>query len=396
MDVQTPPPLMTSEVGSYARYTVLERKPKIIQGVIDNNAYPAGIVSELKALRQEIAGQPVAPLTKEGPDVETWNREWAKHQGCTWLQVPWYFAESFFYRRLLEVVRYFPPGRWHRHDPFGQLKGAQDDAAVDWLAEHWDQLTSLSPAAHLETALYSSLWGNRADLSSTRVEQGATGGLSVYGERHNLLIDDSAEVVALLTAGVERVDLVCDNVGRELLADLMLVDLLLQCGWAGRVIMHLKPHPFFISDAMTSDVEMMLAGLRELPRDGAGQVGQRLGRLAAGQLELRSDLYWTSPSMYREMTGILRAELGKSGLVVFKGDLNYRRLLGDVHWPTTVRMEEVASYIPAAFATLRTLKAEIVVGLRPGQAEALYQEDPDWLINGKRGIIQLVAQREAR
>jgi hypothetical protein len=39
---------------------------------------------------------------------------------------------------------------------------------------------------------------------------------------------------------------------------------------------------------------------------------------------------------------------------------------------------------------LRTLKGEIMAGLQPGQAQALQAEDPTWLINGKRGIIQLV------
>ncbi len=31
-----------------------------------------------------------------------------------------------------------------------------------------------------------------------------------------------------------------------------------------------------------------------------------------------------------------------------------------------------------------------MVGLKAGQAEALQAEDPAWLINGKRGVIQLV------
>ena len=53
-------------------------------------------------------------------------------------------------------------------------------------------------------------------------------------------------------------------------------------------------------------------------------------------------------------------------------------------------MEDVCAYFPAPFVTLRTLKGEIMVGLQPGQAEALQAEDPDWLIDGRRGVIQLV------
>ena len=45
---------------------------------------------------------------------------------------------------------------------------------------------------------------------------------------------------------------------------------------------------------------------------------------------------------------------------------------------------------PAPFVVLRTLKGEIMVGLEPGQAEAIAAQDPTWLINGKRGIIQYV------
>jgi len=51
---------------------------------------------------------------------------------------------------------------------------------------------------------------------------------------------------------------------------------------------------------------------------------------------------------------------------------------------------DVTGYFPAPFLTLRTLKGEIMVGLEPGQAEALSAADPTWLINGKRGVIQLV------
>ena len=83
----------------------------------------------------------------------------------------------------------------------------------------------------------------------------------------------------------------------------------------------------------------------------------------------------------------LQTELSGSGLVILKGDVNYRRLLDDRHWPHTTPLKEVAAFFPAPFLVLRTLKGEIQVGLAPGQAEALSAEDPNWLINGQRGLV---------
>lgn len=90
------------------------------------------------------------------------------------------------------------------------------------------------------------------------------------------------------------------------------------------------------------------------------------------------------------MPSRLRDSLAQSDLVILKGDLNYRRLLDDRRWPPTTCMEGVTAYFPRPFLTLRTLKAEVIVGLQEGEAEALTAADPDWLINGRRGIIHLV------
>ncbi|MCZ7669261.1 MAG: hypothetical protein M5U34_19790 [Chloroflexi bacterium] len=45
------------------------------------------------------------------------------------------------------------------------------------------------------------------------------------------------------------------------------------------------------------------------------------------------------------------------------------------------------AYRPAPLLALRTLKSEIVVNLAEGQAETLTARDPDWLTNGKWGVI---------
>jgi hypothetical protein len=385
MNENLPPPLMTSEPGSFARSTIVERKPQIVRQVIADNPYPPEIVAALDAFRQEIARDPVRPLAAPALDAAVWNRELAAYRGKTWLELPWYLAETYFYRCLLEAVRYFEPGPWQGRDPFAVQKRKQEQEAAGWLVDNWNSLDGLEPEVLLEALLHSSLWGNRADLSNYTVREQVRGGLAARQERHNLLIDDTGQATALLQAGLERVDFVNDNTGRELLFDLALAALLLVQGWVSRVVFHLKDRPFFVSDATPHDVRAIVSLLQAEP------LGQRLGAyLAAGQLVLRDDPFWTSCLMFRRMPPALAAELAQAGLVILKGDVNYRRLLDDRHWPHTARLEEIAAYFPARLLVLRTLKGEIMAGLEPGRSEELAAEDPDWLINGKRGVIQYV------
>ena len=136
---------------------------------------------------------------------------------------------------------------------------------------------------------------------------------------------------------------------------------------------------------MPADVELLLAALvGSPPAQGLAQ------HVAAGRLLFRSTPFWTGPLMFRQMPATVREDLGGASLVIIKGDVNYRRLLDDRHWPATTALEELTSYFPAPHLVLRTLKSEIMVSLSPGQAAEIAAEDPDWLINGKRGIIQLV------
>jgi uncharacterized protein with ATP-grasp and redox domains len=384
---------MTSEPGSFARRTIVERKPQIIRQVIEDNDYPPDIVQALETFREEIASQPLCPLSEHAPDVAFWNREVAAYHGKTWLEVPWYFAETYFYRRLLEAVRYFQPGPWEGHDPFEKQKRKQEEVAVEWLAAAWVQIADVEPEVAFEALLHSCLWGNRADLSNYTVRVQAQGGLMAREEQRNILIDHTDKVRKLLAGVLRRADFVNDNVGMDLLFDLALADFLLVQGQVREVVFHLKNRPFFVSDAMPKDVQALISLLRAVPDAAVEELGARMyDHLEAGQLTLKDDPFWTSSLMFRHLPSSLRADLARSSLVILKGDVNYRRLLDDRHWPHTRRMEEIADYFPAPFLVLRTLKGEIMVGLEAGQAEVLAAEDPTWLINGKRGIIQLVTK----
>lgn len=382
---------MTSDPGSFARRTIVERKPQIIAQVLDDFEYPPEIVAALEAFQEELAGQPMQALREMAPDVDFWNGELAAYAGKTWLEAPWYFAETFFYRKLLEAVRYFQPGAWQNVDPFRKQKARQIANDVQRAANEWTPLDDLPPGDAFEVLIHSCLWGNRTDLSNFTVTRRGPTGMAAREDRHRILIDDSSTLCELLATRLPRVDFINDNCGIDFLTDLALADFLLQKGWAERVVMHLKPQPFFVSDVMFSDVTTTIQALRLSASTLIWQFGVRLWEyLANKKLSFTHDPFWATCLMFRQMPEALLAELAQSSLVFLKGDVNYRRLLDDRHWPHTARTEEIAAYFPAPFVTLRTLKGEIMVGLQPGQAEQLASEDPTWLINGQRGVIQLV------
>ena len=400
-----PPPLMTSDPVSFASYTIRERKPGILRQVIEDSDYPQEIVQELEALQMELETGPMHPLSENAPDVTAWNRALAGRQGESWHNIDWLFAETFFYRRLLEAVRYFQPGPWERRDPFDKQKRAHDAVALQQLAESWWRLAGLQPAAAGDMLLYCCLWGNQADLSYADVAARAGGGLATGDKRQHLLIDHTPIARSFLASGLQRVAFITDNSGTELLCDLALADFLLVQGWVQEVVFHLKDHPFFVSDAMIGDVHGLVTLLKTADDAAMQGLGTRLDQhLVERRLVLKDDSsadgrgqgFWTSHHRFRDMPPRLRRSLREAGLVIIKGDANYRRLLGDRHWPHTTRLEDASAYFPAPFLTLRTLKSEIMVGLQPGQAEALRAEDPDWLVNGKRGIIQFVAGCQAQ
>jgi hypothetical protein len=113
--------------------------------------------------------------------------------------------------------------------------------------------------------------------------------------------------------------------------------------------------------------------------------------LAAGRLQIRDHWFWNGPRFFRDLPADLRSQLSACDLALIKGDANYRRLVGDRRWPASTPMEGLTGYFPAPFAVLRTMKSEIVVDLGEDQVQRLDGEDPQWRVNGRRGILRLVA-----
>ena len=191
-----------------------------------------------------------------------------------------------------------------------------------------------------------------------------------------------------------RVDVLVDNAGFELIGDLAVADYLLATGKAARLVLHVKLHPTFVSDATDRDVRQTVDYLASFDQTAMRAVGARLrGELDAERLLLTTDAYWTSPLPGWEMPPAVYQDLADARLVISKGDANYRRLLGDSHWPLETPFADIVSYFPTAVLALRTYKSEVGCGLPAGRQAALMEEDPTWQVNGKWGIIQMAKGR---
>jgi uncharacterized protein with ATP-grasp and redox domains len=329
----------------------------------------------------------IPPLPAEAHDRAAWQEWAAPYLGRAWLDVPFLWSESYFYRLLLEATGYFGSGPWARIDPFAPQKTAELDTP-DLARDLGDlgRLVTAPDQAGLSAALTASLWGNRADLGFRMSDPSAQGKDQV----DDLVADDSSELWRLLETGAPgQVHLVADNAGRELTADLVLIDRFLATERAATVTLHLKPHPYYVSDATTADLLQVLRRL-EAAGDTAGDIAARLAAaIGDGRLQVRAHAFWCSPLSFHELPADLATELAEASVVIIKGDLNYRRLVGDAHWDPTTSFQDLTAYFPAPLAALRTLKSDVAVGVDPDRLAHLESSAPGWRTDGTHAVIHV-------
>ena len=210
------------------------------------------------------------------------------------------------------------------------------------------------------------LWGNATDLSlltSLTYEdiQKLQGADARKKAESNILVNDLPAAYKVLKEAQKtgkkdrRLDIVLDNAGFELFVDLVLAGYLLASGLATQITLHPKSIPWFVSDVIPGDFAALLSALADpqsfysTPDEGSDHAPEPLSEKEAsdlsflfqhwagyhseGQLILRPNLFWTSPHSYWRLPQAeprLYKDLKDSELVIFKGDLNYRKLTADV------------------------------------------------------------------
>ncbi|MFE7563535.1 damage-control phosphatase ARMT1 family protein [Kitasatospora sp. NPDC057500] len=401
------PVILSGTPGSFARDVFHERHPKLVQQVLDALPYGPSERAAIEELLAESIDGVLQPLSTSAHDHQQWLAWGEGLFGRPWGEAPFLWAESYFYRRLLEATGYFRPGPWQGIDPFApfkeaELAGPAVDAELVALGDLPSDFTDKRAAALLSSAL----WGNRADLS---FQITAEAGGSIVSD---LVADDSESLWAELErAQGGRVCIIADNAGRELLPDLVLVDHLLASGLAAQVVVYVKPQPYYVSDATMADVLATVQRLRTAATAAAATmadvlatvqrlrtaataaaatIGERLWRaMNSGALVVRTHSFFCAPLPFHDMPADLRSEFVGAAMTILKGDLNYRRLVGDQLWPPTTAFTEVASHFPSAVTALRTLKSDVIVGVDAAVVAQLDSAGTPWRTNGRHAVIQV-------
>ncbi|KAL9051364.1 MAG: hypothetical protein Q9162_006066 [Coniocarpon cinnabarinum] len=419
-----------------------------------------GIVEALAKIKYELQhNRQLTPLDDDGEeDVHLYNDELRKRGNPVWHDVSWLYSECYLYRRMNTL--FARSQHWKGYDVFARQKldtfKSSQRAVIELASRYKDLIEQVKrgapesmtaqEAVNAESLLFNEmaeacLWGNATDLSLLTtltfedLQKLQDSKLRKAAESTVLVNDLPKAFDALKQSqkvdpnGERRVDFVLDNAGFELYADLVFAGYLLASGLATTIVLRPKSIPWFVSDVVPNDFGALLNALSnpkhffETMSDEEKSMGRNVAPLsekdiaslnyvfndwsqlhASGKLVIRPHRFWTHAGSFWRMpttAPALYADLRRSELIILKGDLNGRKLTGDVMWdPTTPFPVAIGPLARTGeglrLLQLRTCKADTVVGLKPGEDERLKNTEGGggiggarkWAWSGKWAVVQ--------
>lgn len=405
------------------------------------------IKNQLITLREELINdvelRQFTPEELAVSNLTSFNEYLAARKGdkIRWNHSEWLFCEIYMYRR---INCYFAlQSEWTKFDIFNSLKQSTFKASLHGVVElairyknllpiwkqnvenkDWDLLEIL-----FKEFIEISLWGNATDLSlltnatldDIKSIQGAK---AREASESKIVVNDTKLAWKTIVnankdrKGPVRIDFVLDNSGFELYADLMLAGFLLNTGLIDKCVFHGKDVPYMVSDVMIKDLDILIQDLldRDFFPTGSSTTpdSQALDLFAneisnfrkQDKLSIEADPFWTNeldywnldPSETKYHGAQMHKELSQATLVIFKGDLNYRKLTGDRTWKRTTPWKTAIGPLAhngLVTLSLRTCKADVQVALKEGVDEelcALWEKDHPgkgswWSSSGKWAVI---------
>ncbi|CUM63693.1 uncharacterized protein PRCAT00001277001 [Priceomyces carsonii] len=448
--MQLPEPYYNDDPKSFAYSTVRKRWPTIIKEGIEHLMMEIENQPSLK----ESGGVLIAKLEllltsfKKDEKVTPFDNAAIKKNGClvhynksleklneektvTWLTGPWLYLECYLYELIHLYFISSEHSYWRSFDIFEAQKNSSFQHSLSGVLELCKRYETLSDELQNQDVspdalqilfnefISISLWGNATDLSllagSVSIEEIKSVQAADFRKKNEekIIVNDLNQAWNhLVKENTRRIDIVLDNAGFELFADLIFGLFALDSNLVTSVHIHCKKIPWFVSDTLPKDFDNLIAQLGDLKffteiynekQDAQALISlhDRLRHyIESNQIRVESHDFWTSDSYFWEIprTEDLYKNLLNSDLVIFKGDLNYRKLTGDLQWPkttpfSTAIMDLADSKLP--ILSLRTCKADVVVGLPEGLNEELIEKYKSmgnevgefWSSSGKWAVI---------
>ncbi|VEN50039.1 unnamed protein product [Callosobruchus maculatus] len=424
IDVKTPRNVHLSAFykRSFAYHTVLSRMPiiltNLIDGVVKNKAKIARgygidatedlktVIGELSEFKYEVqTNQPLKPLTSIAPDAAIYNEyiaEQANIEGPpTHFHAIWLLTECYMYRRIAQIFE--NTALLKEYDLFRASKEESFTSSIQLIRKMAKHLTNLlaeasEPSKEEFVALLKlNLWGNKCDLSISLGKMADNSALFDTAKLDDHVLcdhcEDIWEAVSDTAGPSNRIAIVFDNAGYEVFTDLCIADYIISRRMADNVTLYVKTIPWFISDVMLHDLNWTLQQMKKLDDKYIKPLGEKWSDyIEDGSWKVIESDFWTLPYNFSHMAKVdpdLYNELGGCKVVIFKGDLNYRKLFGEMNWnPSTLVETGLQGFHPSGLAILRTIKSDVVCGLPEGVAETIEEQDPKWKEKGDWGLIQ--------
>jgi len=309
--------------------TLAKRIPTIIRNAGDGLDTETN--ARLEALVRAVGANAHMVLDLANWPFLGWEEMPARVNGRRIADAPFFDFEFWLYFRILEAVR-FPETR---ADPFRATKHRDLDRHLKWADE------ALSRTSTLADALRLSLDANAHDLSQ----------IASPSARYDL----GRDALAIDATGLKRLNIIADNFGGEFAADLVLAVIAAEAGL--EVVVHVKQLPMFVSDTTADDVTILFD---RLATDGFGKRLQTA--VQRGGVRFTAHAFWSSPKFFDRLPA---EELGTGEgiLNVVKGDLNFRRLIGDVSVAVETPFQSLAVLPAAPMLSLRSIKSYCVAGM---------------------------------
>ena len=346
---------------TFAGFTLETRFPKILKDVLDNPELNPASKTQLTSLLNNLDNQRIEPIELTSEESVFWQPFFEEYTGKRFEEVPFFFLEIYLYRLINLIIS----SNQDFIDPFGHIK-RQD---LEKNTAFFKQLANDRSELSIDQCIHLAVEGNQADLSQLAG--------STKGNPLSYLIDDSDLLINQIPE--TGIHLIADNSGVELFTDLLLITKLSET--CEQITLHLKHMPLLVSDATPNDLEILLEHLELIGlADFVSDIQQLID---SNKLKVTSQPFWNAPTFYDELSFIEKP----TNLLITKGDANYRRFFHDKVFPAHLSFELESIGFDKVF-TLRTLKSDIQTGLKKDQVEALQNQDPEWMHNGKYAVIQ--------